>query len=887
MKRFWEIIRNFSHLTAFKLGCLLTASFMAIAFQFYTGHGNPWLLERLQEIHQKTIDIRLRDRGTRAPSSNIAIVAVDEISEQKLGRWPWPRGKIAEIIDLLVSYGAKVVAFDAVFVETDRNQAVVSLTQLKQSKLANPELAEMIDQELRNANTDWILAKTVEKHSDHLVMGSYYDERVDSYLPYQEYCGAMLSAEAPWYPKLEKEEKPVIISDSVGESIPEQFQTILKAVFKEIEKNTTVAWGNKNPEDLLKTINEAQSAYCDRWLLRSGPNTDEFFDRAGQMWTQLRSSAPGWENLNYEEAALRVEETFLANKVHRTGRWWLNLPIITEGTKHTAYFNATLDSDGTVRRSGLVVRNGGLMMSSLALKSVLVANDWNVMVQLDADPTDISSKIISKLTLIDSEGNEVGRIPVDGTGRLLINYAGDEKTYPHVSVAELFNKSDKMNISVRRDGIVTRESVDKTEFFKNKILIFGATSTGTYDLRVTPFSENYPGVETHANLIDNIQSKNFLVSHHDEGPKMLLVLAVMGLTLSFGIAHLGAIQGFLLANAALFGIYLVDRYYFFANGIIVNVVLPLMLVSLTYVLMTFYKYLTEERKKKAIKGTFEKYVSPAIVAEVLKHPDNVGLGGKKQRMTVLFSDLRGFTTISEKLDPQVLVEVLNEYLTPMTALVFKNQGTLDKYMGDAIMSFFGAPIYYGDHAKKACQCAIEMIELLPKINADFKANGLPQIDVGIGINTGDMSVGNMGSETVRNYTVMGDAVNLGSRLEGINKQYGTRIIISEYTYEEVKDEYVAREIDWVRVKGKRQPVKIFELIAHKSKFKNIDLVEEFKKGFEAYHQRRWDSAIDFFTKALNHAPNDAASRLYVERSQEYKTNPPPEDWDGVYEMKTK
>ncbi len=888
MKRLFGLIQDLLSPSAFKLGCVLTAAFMALAFQFYTGTSSEsWIISRLEELHQKSIDIRLRDRGTRKPSADIAIVAVDEMAEQKIGRWPWPRGRVAEIIDLLVSYGAKVISFDAVFVEPDRNQATVSLSKLKESKAAPKELEELIDQELLNANTDWVLSKTVEKQSNHLVMGSYYDERRDSYYPYQEYCGTLINEKSSWYSKLEKEEKPVIVSDTAVESIPDAFKSILEMNFIEVEKSVTDSWGTKNPEDLPRAILEAKASYCDRWLLQAGAEKDEYFEKSEQIWTDLRASIEGWSQLSYPEAAERIQASFLNNQIHRTGRWWLNLPMIVEGTKHTAYFNAFLDRDGTVRRSGLVVRHGNVYMSSLALKSVLVAKDWNVMLTLDRDATDPTSKIITKMALIDAEGNEVRTVPVDGRGRLLINYAGDEKSYPHVSVYELFNKSDKMDISVRRDNSVVKETVNKSEFFKDKILIFGATSTGTYDLRVTPFSENYPGVETHANLIDNILNDNYLVMNHEEGPKMLLFLGILGLILSFGIAHLGAVQGMLATGASLLSVYVFDRYYLFSNGIIVAVILPIAMVCAMYVCLTFYKYLTEERKKKAIKGTFEKYVSPAIVAEVLKHPDNVGLGGKKQRMTVVFSDLRGFTTISEKLDPQVLVEVLNKYLTPMTALVFKNQGTLDKYMGDAIMSFFGAPIHYADHAKKACQCAIEMIELLPKINEVFKAEGLPTVDCGIGLNTGDMSVGNMGSETVRNYTVMGDAVNLASRLEGINKQYGTRIIISEYTYEEVKDEYIAREVDWVRVKGKKQPVRIFELIAHKSKFQNVDLLNEFQKGFKAYHERNWSEAVTCFMAALNLSPNDAPSKLYVERAQDYLASPPPEDWDGVYEMKTK
>ncbi|MEZ4872606.1 MAG: adenylate/guanylate cyclase domain-containing protein [Bdellovibrionales bacterium] len=257
-------------------------------------------------------------------------------------------------------------------------------------------------------------------------------------------------------------------------------------------------------------------------------------------------------------------------------------------------------------------------------------------------------------------------------------------------------------------------------------------------------------------------------------------------------------------------------------------------------------------------------------------------------MSVFFSDVRGFTTISEQLDPQALSDLLNSYLTPMTDLVFKNKGTLDKYMGDAVMAFFGAPIAYPDHAAAACRCAIQSLEKLKELQKEYEEKGLPMIDIGIGINTGEMSVGNMGSETVRNYTVMGDAVNLGSRLEGINKQYGTRIIISEYTYENVKDQFLCREIDWVRVKGKVEPVRIYECIAEGSGPQPIvDIVEHFNQGFALYHEKKFKEAIDCFSKALDINPEDGPSKLYLERCDDYIQSPPPEDWDGVFVMTTK
>jgi adenylate cyclase len=317
-------------------------------------------------------------------------------------------------------------------------------------------------------------------------------------------------------------------------------------------------------------------------------------------------------------------------------------------------------------------------------------------------------------------------------------------------------------------------------------------------------------------------------------------------------------------------------------------VLLLSEILLIYVTITVYRYFTEERKKKELKSTFANYVSPAIVDEILKSPENLNLGGRKQRMSVFFSDVRGFTTISEKLSPTDLSKLLSDYLTPMTELVFKNKGTLDKYMGDAIMAFFGAPVFRPDHAADACRCALESMKKLKEVQAEFASKNLPLIDIGIGINTGDMSVGNMGSNRIKSYTVMGDSVNLGSRLEGINKEYGTHIIISEFTHKDIQGKFVCRPVDSVRVKGKLEPVKIFELLSEEALPAGLqEWLKEYELGYELYLKKQFSEALSHFDKASQLGTDDEVSKLYIERCQEYMATPPPPDWDGVFVMKTK
>lgn len=372
-----------------------------------------------------------------------------------------------------------------------------------------------------------------------------------------------------------------------------------------------------------------------------------------------------------------------------------------------------------------------------------------------------------------------------------------------------------------------------------------------------------------------------------------MFILIGGLLMSAGLTWSGPVAGLGIMLFGLFTVYAVDRYVLFNNGFLVNVSIPIFTVFFNFVGITSYKYFTEEKKKQELKGTFAKYVSPAVVDEILKDPENIELGGKKVELTVMFSDVRGFTTISEKLDPRALSDLLNSYLTPMTDLVFETKGTLDKYMGDAIMAFWGAPIPLEDHPKRAANCALLMLKKLKELQFEYMQKGLPSIDIGIGLNTGDMSVGNMGSNTVRSYTVMGDAVNLGSRLEGINKEYGTRIIISEFTQSRIADDFITREVDWVRVKGKAQPVRIFELIGNRAPGPlqadevMLRLLPSFESGFQLYHERRFAEARQAFTEALAIKPDDECSKLYLERCQDYIQEPPDSDWDGVYTMKTK
>jgi len=535
-----------------------------------------------------------------------------------------------------------------------------------------------------------------------------------------------------------------------------------------------------------------------------------------------------------------------------------NIPEISRSADNAGYFNAFPDTDGSIRWAPLAIKFQDDFYPSLSIALLTQYLDYPM--------------VILHLAEYGVVGVQMGdlAVPTDESGRILINYLGPAKTFPHYSIADIL----KGRLS--------------PDLFKGKIVIVGATATGIYDLRVTPFSAVYPGVEVHANVIDNILHQEFIQRPGWAGFFDLAAIIILGMVIGIAVPRVRAVAGIFLALAVL-------TLYVFVNGTIfsrfnfwLNLIYPAGTVMTSYLAITIYKYVTEEREKKKIRGAFQYYLTSSVINEMLKDPSKLKLGGDKKHLTVLFSDIRGFTTVSEGLTPEELVHLLNEYLTAMTDIVFKYDGLLDKYMGDAIMAVYGAPLDQPDHAERACRTALDMLEKLKELQQKWASEGKPVLNIGVGINTGDMVVGNMGSEMRFDYTVMGDSVNLGSRLEGINKEYGTSIVISEFTYEEVKDKLICRELDSVRVKGKLLPVKIYELLGDRKESEKWEpIVRRFDEGLAAYKAQRWDEAITAFRDVLKLHPEDGPAGLYVIRCTALKADPPPPDWDGVFIMTKK
>lgn len=901
MKGFWQKLVSWL-ISPMAIGIYLTLLVVKLTFSFY-GHMNDagdatkreGFSDQLLAVHQKSIDYRLRVRGPRPVDPNIALLAVDERAVATLGRWPWPRSVMAKGIENAMKYGARVIAFDIGFAEASANPAEAVLEALKTGRL-QPQVEKAIQAVHDDLDSDRALGRVFSQYSDRIVAGAFTTAAFRAkWPPETEFCRDLIYRETPAAKQWHQEAVLMMAQDPFQTYMPKAltdlFSDVLKMKADEVRNNYGPIHSKSDEVLAAERVLYEQHDLCDKIL-------NSFKNEISEQWNDVvlaHEDPKEFSFATYEEWLEDYRRRSFPNAVLHAEGWNLNTPVIAQGTKHTGYFNTEQDPDGTIRGKALVMRTGSTYFPALSLKAFTIANDYNATAVIDYNPA-TGMKEVKGIDIASNEtGDTVMHVPTDSGGKLLLNYAGPQKMYPFLSFADLVSDSPDAQIEQRvwnpaeKEWMIETKRVNKADFIKNKIFVAGATAQGIYDLRVTPFEENYPGAETHLNAIDNLLNRSFLRTLPDEPIYMPFVLLGIGLCLSLALTYLGALWGLVLTSASLVGITFFDQYYLFNKGIVVAVIWPLFFIVVLYMTLTFYRYFTEERSKKELRQTFQKYVSPAIVEEILADPANIQLGGRKSNLTVFFSDVRGFTTISEKLDPRALSDLLNSYLTPMTELVFANRGTLDKYMGDAVMAFFGAPISYADHAKYACRCALLSVKKAMELRQAFEKQGLPPIDLGIGLNTGEVSVGNMGSETVRSYTVMGDAVNLASRLEGINKEYGTRIVLSEMTYKNAKDNFVCREIDWVRVKGKLQPVKIFELIAEE-KAPSAQIAETlkwFQEGYNFYHEQAWDKALKSFSQGLQHTPDDPVSKLYIQRCQDYIQEPPADGWDGVYTMKTK
>ncbi|MCL4493018.1 MAG: adenylate/guanylate cyclase domain-containing protein [Nitrospirae bacterium] len=464
------------------------------------------------------------------------------------------------------------------------------------------------------------------------------------------------------------------------------------------------------------------------------------------------------------------------------------VPQLIKEAMQLGHINMIPDDDGTLRWETLVLGYNGYLYPSLTLQAAAI--------YLGVPP----EKVVLKAT----EGIQVGKrfIPTDRWGRTLIRYYGPEGTFRHISISDIL------------DGTV------KDEELQGKVVLIGATAIGIYDLRVTPFSPAMPGVEKHASVIASILENKFLRAVPLAANLGILLLS--GLLLSF-LAPRYKVAGAAGMAALFLLLVLVPGYFLFTQkGLWVNITYPSLNILLIFIAITAYNYAVEERYAKKMRAMFSSYVTERVVNELIKNPDMAKLGGERREVTILFSDVRGFTSFSEKHSPEEVVAILNEYLGAMTGIVFRWEGTLDKFIGDAILAFWGAPMPQENHAELAVKCALDMVKTLKDLQQKWQAEGKPLLDCGIGLNTGEVLVGNIGAEGKKmDYTVIGDNVNLGSRVESLTRKYDAHILMTEFTLSKVR-EYVSSGkighisitgLERVIVKGKEEPVGIYDVKA--------------------------------------------------------------------------
>jgi adenylate cyclase len=530
------------------------------------------------------------------------------------------------------------------------------------------------------------------------------------------------------------------------------------------------------------------------------------------------------------------------------------------------FTNAVVDEDGLVRRAALVARVGDRLVPSLGLAALLGAEGQGGEPRLEPGALWLGPR----------------RVPLDAEGLAWIRFhgpggvaGGQGRTYRYVPIANVL-----ISIANTDHGV---EPPVPPETFRDRWVIVGATSPDLFDLRATPFSRegSFPGMEIQAAILDNLLHGDFLRPI----PRWLAMLLVMLLCVASGWAGLALQRVYWslvlvlsLAVGTLAAVVACHRH-----GLVVDLAPVGAGLLGTFVLSAYANFLLERRSRKQIRDLFQHYLDPGVVRRLLASPGRLRLGGERRVGTAFFVDIAGFTGLSERLEPERLVEVINRFLGGMTDVILKQGGFVDKYIGDAVMAVFGAPLEQPDHAVQACRAALGCQRRVAELRQGLRALDVAALEVRVGVNTGPMIVGNMGSERRMNYTVMGDAVNLAARLEGVNKEFGTGIIVGPETRRLADSVHVFRELDRIRVKGKQEPVQVFELVGeeHEVAPRVHEHLELFERGRRAFFERRFDEAAGLLEQLHALWPEDGPTLVYLRRCQVFCAAPPGQGWDGV------
>lgn len=627
---------------------------------------------------------------------------------------------------------------------------------------------------------------------------------------------------------------------------------------------------------------ETEPNPADRVMAATPPDIPvEFLQQLGALGQQLdgdrvlgealsgRPAVLGFLMSNQSQTAVGVlpipvaeitSETGDRLSVARYAYFTANNRALQQAAPSGGFFMVEPDGDGVIRRSALVARHADALFPSLALAAV---HEYYGAPGVGFNTVQVGDRL--RIDGLEIPGLE-HPIPTDQEARVIIPFRGPEGSYRYLSASDVLN------------GDFQPEVVQDT------IVLIGTTAAGLFDLRATPVQNVFPGVEVHANIISGLLNNDFpIVTSAAEGLDIFMILGV-GLVFALVFPHLRV--GWLLAIAATVILaYLALNFWLWSQrNIVTSVALPMLALSALAALNIAWGYIYESRSRNKLKDVFGQYVPKALVEKLNQNPGmSLGFEGETREMSVLFCDIRGFTGLSENLSANELKKMLNFFFTPMTQIIFNRHGTIDKYIGDLIMAFWGAPLPDENHRRHAVDSALRMLEAVDEMQDELTQQGWPEIRVGVGVNSGPMNVGDMGSIYRRNYTVLGDAVNLGSRLEGLTKFYRVTLVVSEFTREGL-DDIAFRPLDRVRVKGRSHPVNIFQPLGPAEELSETEktALATHQQAMHAYYQRRWDQAEALWRELAAADPQAHLYSLYLERIATLRENPPAEDWDGAY-----
>lgn len=534
------------------------------------------------------------------------------------------------------------------------------------------------------------------------------------------------------------------------------------------------------------------------------------------------------------------------------------VPILGRAAPATGFITISADEDSIYRRTPLLISWNGEYYPSLALASLMQAAG--------------ESALTLKMTSIGAESLRLGRdfvIPLDRQGRMNVNYRGPSRTFEYISASDVLAKRIEPG------------------YLNGRMAFIGTSASGLKDIRSTPLDTGFPGVETHATIVDNIISRQFIrMPDWTEGAELTFII-IGGLVTTLLLMWANATWMALPVIGMGLSIWFGSVYWYNAHLIYMSPLYSLLTLLLTFTMLTAIKFWREEHAKQFIQGAFSHYLAPSVISQIMDNPESLTLEGQERDITIQFSDIRGFTSLSEQLSPNQVTELLREYLTPMTKIITDHEGTLDKFIGDAVMAFWNAPLDISDHQQKALRAALRQLEKLDILNKHFKTKYGFTIDIGIGLHSGPVRVGNMGSDDLFDYTLIGDNVNLASRLEGLTKHYGQRLIVSETIADTCSEKCHFRMLDNVRVKGRQEPVAIFSAHQTREASDRQYEFEKYQKALTLYLERHFAEAQKMFEELNSLGTEKKLYALYIERCELLKIVPPDESWDGVFTHKSK